>query len=122
MNDPNPADRAARLADRQAVLYITKANPDLPEPFCGPDRANFFFINIKDPRQAREAVAAAQRIFAAELGAVFACRSAQHSNGLRYMYEAALGGGLVLALVVRAEHMDGADAREDAAELTGSAA
>ena len=110
MNDLN--SRTARLADMQAVLYVTKAHPDLPLPFTGPDRAAFYFTVNTAPRDAREAVEEAKHVFAAELGVTFSRRNAQHGNGLRAIFWAQLDSGLLIELVVRAEDVEDLDERE----------
>ena len=97
--------RDARLADTMTVFWLTRRYPDLPVPFTGPDRAALYFID-KAAREAREAVEAAKRVFAEELGVTFTRRNARHSNGLRAIFWAELDGGLLVELVVKAEHVD----------------
>ena len=117
-----PQERAARLADLRAVLAAIKPT-DLPLPFSGPDRAAFYFTD-RTPREAREAVGAAKRLFTEQLGVEWAKRYAQHSNGLRVIFWAKLDGGLDVELYIRAEDVDGYedhDAGAQVPELAGVA-
>jgi hypothetical protein len=113
-------DRAARLADMQAVLLVTERCADLPLPFIGSDRAAYYYTNLPDPEAACGAVSAARDIFAAEFGITFARRNAQHSNGLRAILWAEMEGGLLIELVVKAEHIDGPAAHDGTRKLVAA--
>jgi hypothetical protein len=112
-------DRAARLADLQAVLLVITRCADLPLPFTGPDRATFWLTSM-GRQDAREAVRAARDLFAAELGVTWEKRYALHSNGKRVIFWAELDGGLLIELVGRAEDVD-EDTGPKVPELAGVA-
>jgi len=119
----HPPERAARLADLRAVLAVIKAS-DLPLPFSGPDRSAFYFTD-KAGQDAREAVGAAKRLFAEQLGVTWDKRYALHSNGRRVIFWAKLDGGLLVELYARAADVDGTgdgDTGAQVPELAGTAA
>jgi hypothetical protein len=103
------------FADARRIIAVTETGAGLPLPTIAPASASFSFTGIPRAEIAREVVANAKRLLTAELGVTFDWRYHQNGSSRYRLYEAMLPSGMVLSLVVRAEHFDGID--EDAPVL-----
>jgi hypothetical protein len=116
------AERAAKASDFIRIYDLKLRTPALPLPFCGPDRAAFYFIS-PEPEDAREDIAAAKQAFADTFGVTFGWKDVWSPNGPNREYGAELRSGLSVVLITRTEHMRGVDeaVTEDAGELVAAA-
>lgn len=106
MNDPGCA---AKARDFITIYSLALETPALNLPFCGPDRATFYFID-REPEAARTDIATAMRVFGEIFGVTFEPSDVRTSNGADRHHEARLTSGLFLILVAKAEHMQDEDA------------
>ena len=122
MGTTTTGSRAGYLGDVRRVWDLIEITPGLPVPFISPDRAAFYFTNIVHPEDARQAVADAETVLSYAFGDVPFThdRIEQAGSTRRYVYEALLPSGLVLALTVKAEHVEGSPASREH-QLAGAA-
>lgn len=94
------------------IVHVTAEHMDgLPLPFTGPDYATFYFTGIVHPEDTRAVLDRAVCIFRKAFGpdVRFGDRESQAGSTRWYHVEASLPSGLTLALVAKAEHLDGYD-------------
>ncbi len=105
----------AWFADARRVIDVTEVTEGLPLPFISPDRAAFYFTGIPRADAARDARDAAERALSDAFGVTFDWREHRNGSTVHRLYEAVLPSGMVLSLVLRAEHADDPSVRELAA-------
>ena len=109
------AGHEAWFADARRIISVTEVTPGLPLPFISPDGARFYFTGIPRAEHARSATAEAERALSDAFGVTFDWREHQNGSTIHRLYEAVLPSGMVLSLVMRAEHAEDPSVRELAA-------
>lgn len=105
----------AWFADARRIISVTEVTPGLPLPFISPDGARFYFTGIPRAKDARDARDAAEKALSDAFGVSFDPREHQCGSTIHRLYEAVLPSGMVLSLVMRAEHAEDPSVRELAA-------
>lgn len=105
MHDPTAPEHAGWFADVRRIIDVTETTPGIPLPFISSDRASFYFTAADDADDAREAIGTAETILGYALGVSFTPGTLQAGVACFRTLEALLPSGLLLSLVVKAEHM-----------------
>ena len=108
----DPTGREAWFADARRIIDVTQVTETLPLPFISPDGARFYFTGIPRAQDARDARDAAEKALSDAFGVTFDWREHRNGSTLHRLYEAVLPSGMVLSLVMRAEHAEDPSVRE----------